>query len=177
MEADKIADKMVHCPFCGSDKVKITSIRKRDKGDKITYYQGICNKCYARGPKKHTKIDAVRTWNTREYSKEINVDYLEIDNKQFERFLTGDIVLKCNTFEKYIALVDRCKGIIPNMHGDINWYHTWHKYKENTAVHAKSSIIDEDRLWFGFCYAEYYTEVDNLIVEDIITREVYTNEK
>ena len=171
----ELVKQMQHCPFCGSDKVKITSIRKKSEG--VTYYQGLCNKCYARGPKKHTELEAVKAWNIRDYTKEIKVDYLQVDDAQFIRFLSGDIALACPTFESYIALLSRCKDVIPNVNKDNNWEHTWSKYKQFTAAHAKSSIIDKDKLWFGFCYIDYYTEDEGLIVEDIIVREVYTNEK
>lgn len=49
------ANKLLHCPFCGSKALKVTNRRERDpyrfKEDKAHYqYQVRCNKCMARGP-------------------------------------------------------------------------------------------------------------------------------
>lgn len=38
------------CPFCGSTKVDLTSIAKNQYAKRHIKYQGICHKCYARGP-------------------------------------------------------------------------------------------------------------------------------
>lgn len=51
------------CPFC-KGKAKITSIRRGDYRRVGTNYQGLCNKCKARGPLvKDSPAEAARRWN------------------------------------------------------------------------------------------------------------------
>ena len=47
---------LINCTFCGSNKVKITTISKG--ASKGSYYQGLCNKCWSRGPKTSDKDEA-----------------------------------------------------------------------------------------------------------------------
>jgi len=61
--------RMVHCPFCGNNKVKVTKI---NLGYDIKF-QGICNKCFSRGPAvKNDVHKAVNKWNERVYLHNVN---------------------------------------------------------------------------------------------------------
>lgn len=50
------------CPFCGNKR----SIDIVDFGPVSScYYQVICNKCEAEGPRAYTFAEAIRLWNDR----------------------------------------------------------------------------------------------------------------
>ena len=169
----RVENNMKCCPFCGTHKVKITTMTRAD----VEYYQGLCNRCYARGPKTRDKLEAVRLWNNRDYSTIPKVSHLKIDEDQFKRFLDGEVCIHCDNYDSYIALLNKCIKYIPNIGSIEKWGYTWNKYKENTVAHAKSSIVDKHKLWFGFSNYDYYINEEHLSVETIIIREVYTDEE
>lgn len=57
------------CPFCGG-KSKITCVRRGDYRRKGDNYQGLCNKCRARGPLVQDDPQlAADKWNSVEVKK------------------------------------------------------------------------------------------------------------
>jgi len=63
-ELKELARNMKACPFCHDVKCKITKISAG--AYKGNYYQGLCNKCYARGPKVYNNAEeALEKWNNR----------------------------------------------------------------------------------------------------------------
>lgn len=52
---------MKPCPFCGNDKIKLSSYFQRDPD----LFWMSCDKCRARGSYSRTKQGAVIGWNTR----------------------------------------------------------------------------------------------------------------
>lgn len=151
------------CPFCGSNKVKITSISKGS--NKGSYYQGLCNVCHARGPKTSDYDSAVNKWN------KTNTDYFRnsVDKAQLNEFIRGNIVLRCDSFYKMRVLLNELVGIVENVESIGDWDFLWYDYKDTTVVSAKSSIVDRDKAWLGYCDYMYYKS-KGCVIEDIILR-------
>lgn len=160
-EAPKL---MLVCPFCDSEKVKITHINKGN------YYQGLCNKCHSRGPKTHSVIDALQKWNER--SKHIVSNTVEkeleskINEKQLKRFLDGEIVLQCTSLVQYIAVVSACRGNVGNVKRIENWIGDWFNHKENTVLDSRSSAVDEEKPWLGYSDTSFFKE-HKLEIEEV----------
>ena len=164
------------CPFCGSNKVKITSISKG--AGKGSYYQGLCNKCYGRGPKRSSIEDAIEAWNNRKINY---IEYIEkllsgdakvvkhqIDNQQLEKFLDGDILLKVNSFYEMIIALNTIKEYFDNIKNIEEWAHIWFKYRDNTVLDSRSSILDDSKLWFGFSDTDFFKKNESgKSIEDI----------
>ena len=158
-EIKKLSEKMGKCTFCNSDKSKITSISKG--ASKGSYYQGLCNKCYARGPKTSSPYSALDKWNSLYFSE--NVPDFILDNTQIERLVNGEIVIRCKTQMEFNALLNKITEIATNSSID-DWYF-WGKYKEDTAVII--SDAHDGELVFGFSNIEYLKS-ENYTIEDLI---------
>lgn len=157
----KLSKKMGKCPFCNSDKSKITSISKGSSQG--SYYQGLCNKCYARGPKTSDPYTALEKWNTL-YLGDYVPDY-DLNKSQLKRLLDGESVIRCDTQMKFNVLISKLKRKTINICEDI-WY-LWGRYRENTVVCVDKNA-DED-LIFGYSDTEYFESQDSTI-EDLIVK-------
>lgn len=154
VKSSELSKLLIPCPFCGSDKLKITTISKgADKGD---YYQGLCNKCYARGPKTSNLEEAVKLWNGRAYK--LYKPAYKVNKEQLNKFLNGEILLKCSTLTEYITLMYDCQDKLSYIEGVENSWHEWFKYKENTVVNIRvNTNRDYDRL-YGYGEADWYKQ-------------------
>lgn len=159
--------KLAPCPFCGEHKVKITTISKG--AGKGSYYQGLCNKCWARGPKTSNYEEAAYRWNERLY-RCFETPY-HVDKKQLQAFIDGKIYLRCKKLTEYLSLLQDCIGTIENIDKLERWWHTWLKYKEDTVASSRSSIVDEEKTWFGYCDTQFYKHTNpSISIEDIIVK-------
>lgn len=164
MAKGKIRADLANCPFCGSDKVKITSISKG--ASKGSYYQGLCNKCYARGPKTSDEQEAIYKWNERAFN--IFIPTFRVNKYQFKRFIDGEILIRCHTINEFSTLINACVGVVPNVKSLKDWWYCWFKYKADTVVIPRSSIVDANKLWIGFTCTPDVPELDyTMPIEDI----------
>lgn len=56
------------CPFCGSENIKVTD--NNDDGSPLTLNNWTeCDSCFATGPVKALRSEAITAWNTRSGEK------------------------------------------------------------------------------------------------------------
>lgn len=160
-EIKQASKTMLACPFCGSEKVKITEL-SRGK-----YYQGLCNKCFGRGPKTHDLESAIKKWNERELALGNPGFALSIDKTQLEIFLKGEIALQCNTLLAYTVVLNACKDKIPNLKKESEeWLQLWFRYGEQTVVSCSGSITDKNKPWFGYSNVDYFKK-ENIPIKPV----------
>lgn len=56
--------QLAPCPFDGG-KARLTEKRRGNYRREGSYFQGICGKCFARGPLLQTEPEAAEAWNKR----------------------------------------------------------------------------------------------------------------
>lgn len=161
-EIKELSSKMTNCPFCNGDKCKITSISKG--AYQGSYYQGLCNKCWARGPKTSDPYTALEKWNNT-YLGDFVPEYI-LDTTQIQRLIDGDIVIHCKNQLQFNALLNRLHLIKCNCTVDKHWY-LWGNYKENSVVCVDKGCNND--LIFGYCNVEYFTS-ENRTVEELIVK-------
>lgn len=158
-ELNRIGFGMEICPYCGSSNIKITSISKgADAGSK---YQGMCNKCFSRGPiVSDDPYKAAELWNSRAY--ECKPTTYHVEENQFSKFMSGDIFLNVTSLLEMYTLLNNCSDKFSNYKQFVNNYN-WYKYKENTVIESHGSISNPSELWLGYAdinYFEYFTTKD-----------------
>lgn len=164
-ELKELSSKMNECPFCGARKSKITSI---SKGAHMgSYYQGLCNVCFGRGPKSSDAVKALNDWNKRYFG---NFEPLiSISKKQLKRMLSDSrIVVRCKSQEEFNAFLKAVKGIAINANNS-DWC-LWGEYKEDTCVRLESGSTD-DRKCFGYQDLGWFKE-NNFVIEEFEREQV-----
>lgn len=144
--------KIGTCPFCGSDKVKITSMRGKKKDDD-RYYQGLCNKCFSRGPKKRTEDEAIEAWNYTSLGKYETQS--KVDSEQLERLLNNEIVVQCKTQYEFNTLINTLEKY--DITCSLKKWYLWGNYMSDTCV-----SVDEHK-YFGYSKIDWYKEQGNTV--------------
>lgn len=162
-----IENYMAVCPFCGSNKVGLTTQRKKVKTQRgireEKYIQGLCHKCFGRGPKVvNDDYLAVELWN-----KAISgwfIPKFKIEDTQLKRFLSGEILINTtNQLETNILLYSIHKHV-KNCEDIEGWARTFSQYKEYSVyeIDIKSKTV-------GFCDIKYFKEsAPNIPIETLI---------
>lgn len=158
MKIKELSSKMVNCPFCNGNKCKITSINKG--AGKGSYYQGLCNKCWARGPKTSDPYTALEKWNCT-YLGDYVPEYI-LDTAQIQELIDGNIVIHCKTQLQFNVLLDRLHLITCNASVKDDWY-LWGNYKEDTVVSVDK--LPSEELVFGYSDEEYFKSKGRQILD------------
>ena len=164
-ELKELSSKMNECPFCGARKSKITSI---SKGAHMgSYYQGLCNVCFGRGPKSSDAVKALNDWNKRYFGNfEPNIT---MSKKQLKRMLKDNtLVVRCKSQEEFNAFLKAVKGIAINL--DKNDWSLWCQYREDTCVRLEDSCTGKGST-FGYQDYDWFKE-NEFVVEDFEREQV-----
>ena len=161
----KAQKNMIACPFCGSNKVKVTSVSKgSNKGNRV---QGMCNVCYGRGPAvADDPYKAVELWNKRLLYDSFEKDSIELDSEQLERFFNGEILLNTRTQLEYNSVIYCFESRVKGFKSE-EYKYIWNKYGEDTVVDARSSEYNRSKILFGNCNTDWFSENDRRPIEQL----------
>ena len=157
----KILAKANCCAFCNGKNLGMSAVKK-SKNSTDKEYAIYCRECGAKGPRTSTNEKlAVELWNTRiigNYEPQFKVD-----DQQLKRFIDGEMALLCQTQQQFNTVLKSCEQIVPNC--DSKMWYLWGNYEEHTVVDCRSSIVDKDKLWFGYGSEQYFKNESKLPIE------------
>jgi hypothetical protein len=159
----ELSKQMDCCPFCKGNKTKITSMSKGSIYGEH-YYQGLCNRCFARGPKVSDPFEALGLWN-------VNIDGFyrppyHVNKELFDKFLRGEVVLRCTTQLEFNTVLSDIEEQRENFRpkGLLKYFS---KYNKDVCIDSRA-LETQCEEFFWCDKTEQYEKDEHKIIEKVI---------